>query len=210
MMLGTIVGARLGHCFFYRADYFLANPIEILMIWKGGLASHGATLGILTALYLYSRSRPDQSYVWLLDRMSIVVALGGSFIRLGNFFNSEIVGKPTSVAWAVIFDRVDQVARHPTQLYESLAYLTIFIVLLLIYRRYRSETPGGMLFGTFLVMVFGFRFGIEFFKESHAPFEASMMLNMGQTLSIPLIIVGIVIVSVLLLGKRREVTRGKS
>ncbi len=193
MLLGTIIGARLGHCFFYDADYYLMHPIEVLKVWQGGLASHGAAIGILIALYLYAKKHPDQPFIWLVDRMVIAVALAGSLIRLGNLFNSEILGAPTDVPWSFIFVRVDAIPRHPSQIYESLAYLLIFIVLFLIYKKKAGQTPRGYLFGLFLITVFGFRFFVEFVKEHQKAFEQSMLLNMGQILSIPLVIAGIII-----------------
>ncbi|MHB2150109.1 prolipoprotein diacylglyceryl transferase [Calditrichota bacterium LG25] len=190
MLVGTIVGARLGHCIFYDFTYYFSQPIRILMVWEGGLASHGAAIGILLALYLYTKKRPDQPFLWLVDRIVIAVALAGSFIRLGNFFNSEIIGRPTDVPWAVIFDRVDAIPRHPTQIYEALAYFLIFLFLFFKYKKLGAKTPQGHLFGLFLILVFGFRFFVEFLKENQSAFEAQLPLNMGQILSIPLVIFG--------------------
>ncbi len=191
MMVGTIVGARLGHCFFYNPVYYLSNPFEILAVWKGGLASHGASIGILTALWMYTKKKPDQPYLWLLDRMVIVAALGGSFIRLGNLFNSEIIGVKTDVAWAFVFKQIDNVPRHPAQLYESIAYLITFIILWSIYKKFWKKLSTGTIFGLFLILVFGFRFFVEFIKEDQSSFEAGMALNMGQLLSIPLVLTGL-------------------
>lgn len=190
MLVGTLVGARLGHVFFYQAEYYLANPAQIPMIWHGGLASHGAVIGILVALWLYARSRDDQPYLWLLDRVAVPVALAGFFIRMGNFFNSEILGEPTDLPWAVIFERIDMVPRHPTQLYEALAYLTIFGVLFWLYRRYARRAPHGLLTGAFLTLVFSARFLLEFTKAPQAAFEAGLPLSMGQMLSIIPVVVG--------------------
>ena len=190
MMVGTIAGARLGHCFFYDPGYYLSHPIKILMVWEGGLASHGGAIGILTAVYLYTRKRPEQPYLWLLDRMVIAVALAGLFIRLGNFFNSEILGIPGDVPWAVVFDRIDSAPRHPAQLYESIAYGSIFVGLYRLYLKLGERTPNGFLFGLFLVSVFGFRFFIEFVKERQASYSAALPMSIGQLLSIPLVIAG--------------------
>ena len=201
MMIGTVLGARLGHCIFYDPVYYFSSPVRILKVWEGGLASHGGAMGIFLALYLYARKKPDQKYLWLLDRMAIVVALSGFFIRLGNLFNSEIVGKPAAVAWAFIFTRVDMVPRHPAQLYESFVYLIIFILLIKIYLMKRAETSPGFLLGIFLVFVFTFRFLIEFLKENQSGFEAAMPINMGQILSVPLILVGIVMLIKLKSGR---------
>ena len=184
MMVGTIAGARLGHCLFYNPEYYLNNPHEMLMVWEGGLASHGGAIGILTALFVYARRHPD--------RVVIVVALAGVLIRLGNFFNSEILGIPTDLPWAVIFDRIDDTPRHPAQLYESIAYGTIFMGLYRFYTRLEARTPRGFLFGLFLVSVFGVRFLIEFVKERQAADGVDLALGVGQILSIPLLILGIV------------------
>ena len=193
MLAGTIVGARLGHCLFYEPAYYLSRPLEVLMFWKGGLASHGGAIGILTALYLYSRSRPEQPYLWLLDRIAVPTALGGCFIRLGNLFNSEILGTPTDVPWAFVFARIDEVPRHPVQLYESIAYAFVFVVLLVVYRKWGDRTPRGLLTGLFLVLVFGARFFIEFAKVRQAAFGEALPLGMGQLLSIPMILAGLVL-----------------
>lgn len=191
MLVGTVVGARFGHCFFYEAGYYLANPLEILMFWKGGLASHGAAIGILISLFLYARRKPDQPYVWLLSRMGMAVALGGSLIRLGNFFNSEIIGRATDVPWAVVFQRVDLATRHPSQLYESISYLIIFAILLSVYRRNSGRADPRFLFGLFLTLVFTARFVLEFWKIRQAPFADTLALSIGQYLSIPPILAGV-------------------
>ena len=201
MIIGTLLGARLGHCIFYDPVYYFSSPVRILKVWEGGLASHGGAIGIFLALYIYSRRKPDQKYLWLLDRMAIVVALGGFFIRLGNLFNSEIVGKPAAVAWAFIFSRLDMIPRHPTPLYESSAYLIIFIVLIKIYLIKRNKIAPGLLLGTFLVNVFTFRFFVEFLKENQSGFEAGLPINMGQILSIPLILFGTIMLIRLRIGK---------
>ena len=148
---GTIIGARLGHCLLYQPAYYLSHPLEILEIWTGGLASHGGAAGILMALYLYARRRPDQSYLWLLDRIVVPATLGGYLIRIGNLFNSEILGSPTRLPWAFIFTREDLVPRHPVQLYEALGYAVVFALLFSIYHRLRAATPRGLLLGLFLV-----------------------------------------------------------
>ncbi len=194
VIFGTVIGARLGHCLFYNPSYYLSNPIEILKVWEGGLASHGAAIGIIIALYLYSRKKKDQNLLWLLDRLVIVVALGGSLIRLGNLFNSEIYGIETQVPWAFIFPNgagAGMVPRHPTQIYESLAYLIIFIVLFITYNKRKKIFNNGFLFGLFLILVFTFRFFVEFVKAVQEPFEADLPLKMGQWLSIPFVLIGI-------------------
>lgn len=190
MILGTVLGARLGHCFFYNPAYYLANPLEILQVWKGGLASHGAAIGILLSLYLFVKKHKEYDYLWILDRIVITVALGGFFIRMGNLFNSEIIGTPTNVPWAFVFASVDGVPRHPAQLYEAIAYLIVFIFLLIYYFRKSGKFKNGLLLGLFLILVFGFRFFIEFVKEDQTYFEKGWLLNMGQLLSIPFVLLG--------------------
>ncbi|MEM8487600.1 MAG: prolipoprotein diacylglyceryl transferase [Bacteroidota bacterium] len=193
MMISTIVGARLGHCLFYEPAYYLSNPVEILKVWRGGLASHGGAIGILTGMYLYSKSRRNQPYLWLLDRIVVPISLAGCLIRLGNFFNSEILGVPTEKSWGVIFARIDELPRHPAQLYESICYLLIFIVLHKTYSKYGKDTPRGMLLGLFLILVFSARFLVEFVKVRQAAFAEGLPLSMGQLLSIPAVIAGVVL-----------------
>ncbi len=190
--IGTAVGARLGHCLFYAPQYYLSNPLEILKIWEGGLASHGGAIGILIAIWIFSQKNKAFRPLWILDRLVIVVALAGLFIRTGNFFNSEICGTPTDVPWAITFALRDNLPRHPAQLYEALAYLSIFIILFWTYKK--NNFKEGFLFGLFLVLVFCARFMLEFFKEIQSGFEADLLINMGQILSIPFIIVGIVFI----------------
>lgn len=188
--VGTIVGARLGHCLFYDPAYYFSNPVKILAIWEGGLASHGAILGILLALYFFQK-RVEQSYIWFVDRVAIVSALGASFIRLGNFFNSEIVGEPTTVAWAVVFQQVDMLPRHPVQLYESLSYLVVFIILVTMYTKRDLQKRAGVLFSTFLVLVFSARFFIEFVKTKQAAYSSEFWMSTGQMLSVPFVVAGL-------------------
>jgi prolipoprotein diacylglyceryl transferase len=203
MILGTVLGARIGHCLFYNPSYYLRHPEEILQIWKGGLASHGAAIGIMIAIYFYVRKRKDMTYLWIFDRIVITVALAGFFIRMGNLFNSEIIGKPTNSSWGFVFTSVDMIPRHPAQLYESIAYLFIFFFLFWFYFKKEGKFKQGLIFGLFLVLVFSFRFFVEFFKENQSSFEAGMFLNMGQLLSIPLVILGIY----LLFRKEKKVIR---
>lgn len=304
MIISTIIGARLGHVIFYEPMRYLQDPISILKTWEGGLASHGATIGILTAIYLYvnylvdinpfkgkfvwkKRKRPGQSYLWVVDRIVICVAITGAFIRFGNFLNAEIIGLPTRSDYGVVFARdvvdrleympqIDEVkikkdksqdidengyvpvaieilfsksinnpavaeqivntnvktilsnyeyvtlhiyqppgnqidfettqnatgqqiisvktkaiARHPAQLYESISTFLIFVLLLYLWFRKKGELPEGLLFGTFLIILFGLRFIYEFVKENQVEFEDTMSLNMGQILSIPLVLAGV-------------------
>ena len=193
MALGTVIGARLGHCLFYEPGYYLNNPVEILKIWQGGLASHGAAIGILLALWLFIRKH-KKSFLWILDRIVVVVALAGAFIRLGNLMNSEIYGIETSLPWGFVFIRnLEVVPKHPTQIYEALTYLLVFLLLLWIYYKTDGKPRRGVLFSLFVILVFGMRFLIEFIKEDQVAFESGMALNMGQWLSIPFILLGILI-----------------
>jgi prolipoprotein diacylglyceryl transferase len=194
MVLATVIGARLGHVLFYEPAEYLRNPVDILKIWEGGLASHGATIGILFALYLYARKKKDQTYLWVVDRIVITVAFAGMLIRLGNLMNSEIYGHQTSLPWGFLFVLRDEtVPKHPTQIYEALFCLILFIALLLIWRKRKAAIPDGLLLGIFLVALFTFRFFVEFVKEPQVAFEKEMLLNMGQILSIPAVIGGIVV-----------------
>ena len=194
MLVGTVIGARLGHVLFYQPSYYLDNPLEILQVWKGGLASHGAAIGILASLYYFSK-KSKKSYLWILDRIVIVVALGGFFIRMGNLMNSEIVGNVTNVPWAFIFVKeipyLGDAPRHPSQIYEALSYIILFAGLMFMYFKKASGEKSGLIFGTFLIVLFTARFVIEFFKDVQVGFEEGMQLNMGQILSIPFILVGL-------------------
>ncbi len=288
MVIATVVGARLGHCLFYDPIGYLSNPLDILKIWEGGLASHGAAVGILSGIYFYSKKKAGQSYLWVVDRVVIIVALAGALIRFGNYINSEIVGKPTNNSNGVVFarsleekvamnsfvekaeasksqklDSLDMQApvilsidfvpgvnqsqienymntqlyrslaelslvnephtlaptsptipyqmipatggrlraqvvvagnpRHPAQLYESISSFLLFLLLLYIWSRKKENTAEGLIFGIFLVILFGLRFCYEFIKENQEAFEDDIPLNMGQWLSIPLVIAGIII-----------------
>jgi prolipoprotein diacylglyceryl transferase len=290
MVIATVVGARLGHCLFYDPVFYLQNPLEILKVWEGGLASHGAAIGILTGIYVYSKKKAGQSYLWVVDRVVIIVALAGSFIRFGNFINSEIVGLPTDGSGGVVFARgleeaaesdqyilnaeaskapamadtlglnapillqlefdaainqneivgylenrlpnilsslsgrtephikfsgdhvlghrlvpstgsglmaeviIEGVPRYPAQLFESISSLLLFFFLLYLWNRKKAETPEGLLFSLFLIILFGLRFIYEFLKENQESFEDDIPLNMGQWLSIPLFLAGIVLI----------------
>ena len=211
--LGILIGARLGHCIFYQADYFLTSgkgfvemllPIHFLADggWKftgyEGLASHGGTLGLMIALWLYVRK--TKLSIWhVLDNIAIATGITACFIRLGNLMNSEIIGKVTDVPWAFIFERVDAVPRHPGQLYEAIAYAILFIIMWTIYKNNQKPTAksqqlkvgSGWYFGFCLTYIFTFRFFIEYTKEIQEAFEASLPLDMGQILSIPFVVLGI-------------------
>ena len=191
MILGTVIGARIGDCFFYHPKYYLQNPLEIFAVWNGGLSSHGGACGILTALYLFGR-KTGKPYIWVLDRVVIVVGVAGFFIRMGNLMNSEIYGHATTLPWGFIFGRHSEtLPKHPTQIYEALYYALTYAVLRFIYRKSNNRPRPFLIFGLFLIMVFVFRFCIEFIKNPQETFEESMMFNMGQWLSAPFIVLGI-------------------
>ncbi|MCD7962364.1 MAG: prolipoprotein diacylglyceryl transferase [Rikenellaceae bacterium] len=191
-VISIIIGARLGHVFFYEAEYYLTNPYKILYIWEGGLASHGAAIGLLIGLWLFSRKN-KLPYIWSLDRIGIPVAIGGAAVRIGNLFNSEIYGTVTEKPWGFIFvQNGETLPMHPTQIYEAIAYLIIFVILLWMYfRKDLARKIPGLMFGFFLVTLFASRFFIEFVKNPQEDFEQNMLINMGQILSLPFIIVGI-------------------
>ncbi len=193
--LATIIGARLGHCLFYEPGYYLSHPFQILNIREGGLASHGAAIGLLVGLWLFSR-RNKLPYIWSLDRIMIAVGIGGAFVRLGNLLNSEIYGVETSLPWGFIFVRAGEtLPKHPTQIYEALCYFVTFLILFwLYYRRQAAQRHPGLLFGIGLIGVFLTRFFIEYIKNPQESFELDMSLFMGQWLSIPFIVLGIVMI----------------
>ncbi len=188
-IIGIVVGARLGHCFFYDPAFYFANPLKILAVWEGGLASHGGGLGVIIALYFFVKKH-NLNYLWLLDRMVMPTALFAFFVRMGNFMNSEILGMKTDLPWAIVFVRVDNIPRHPAQLYEALAYLAIFFLLFFIYKN-KKVLQNGFLFGLFLTLVFSARFMIEFVKERQASYASEFILNTGQALSLPFLLLGI-------------------
>ncbi len=204
VFLGAFLGARLGHCLFYEAEYYLSNPLEILLpfhisdgtfqfIGFQGLASHGGGIGTLVGITIYA-IREKISLLWILDRVSISVPVLGVFIRIGNLMNSEIYGKPTNGNWGFVFQRDDLIPRHPTQIYEAISYLLIFGLLVLLYNSEKIRNSKGILLGALFITLFSARFIIEFFKENQVPFEDAMLLNMGQILSIPYILFGLFII----------------
>ncbi len=203
MVLGTIIGARLGEVFFYNWDYFQNNLLEIFLPFKiddsgwkfigfRGLSSHGATIGIITSIIIYKIKYKYDSVLWIFDRLVIAVALGGMFVRIGNFFNSEILGKFTNSDFGVIFlNRGENLPRHPAQLYEAFGYLILFAFLVLIYNKTKLSTKKGFIFGFFLAKLFSIRFIVEYVKESQGGIEETLgILSTGQWLSIPFIIFG--------------------
>jgi prolipoprotein diacylglyceryl transferase len=202
MVVATIVGARLGHVLFYDPLYYFQHPQKIIMTWEGGLASHGGVIGILIAIYLFAR-KTKVNYLWALDRISIVAAFTFCMIRLGNLMNSEMIGTPTNLPWGFIFESKDNIPRHPAQLYEAIHYLSWFIILFWIWHTQKARMKNGILFSWSLIVLFSLRFVDEFFKMNQEQFEDGMMLNMGQLLSIPFILTGIVLL-ILIIGKKRE------
>jgi phosphatidylglycerol:prolipoprotein diacylglycerol transferase len=209
MAIGTVVGARLGHVLFYEPQYYLSHPLEILKIYKGGLASHGAAIGILIAIWIFARQQ-KKDYTWVIDRIAIVVALSGFFIRMGNLMNSEIYGVETTLPWGFVFlQKGETVPKHPTQIYEALVYLGIFILLYRIYWKNKGEHIQGLLISLTLILIFTARFFIEFLKEDQVAFESGMKLNMGQLLSIPFVIAGFVWLYFCLKQKKRAVIKRK-
>ena len=204
--LGILIGARLGHCIFYQPDYFLTSfkgfvemllPIHIMQdgSWKmtgyAGLASHGGTAGLMFALWLYTK-RTKLSLWTVLDNIAIATGTTACFIRLGNLMNSEIIGKATEVPWAFVFEKVDTLPRHPGQLYEAIAYALLFLIMWVLHKKMPEKIGTGWYFGFCLTYIFTFRFLIEYTKEIQEAFEASLPIDMGQILSIPFIIVGVV------------------
>lgn len=212
IVIATVVGARLGHVFFYDWDYYKDNLSEIPKVWEGGLASHGGAVAILIALFIYSKKVSKLPMFWILDRIVAPIAIAACFIRLGNLVNHEIVGVPTDLPWGFKFwnerDNLDfingdfvHVFRHPAQLYESIAYFLIFLVLLRLFWKTNLKQKQGFIFGVFLIVLWGARFLIEFVKIGQAARDEGMILNTGQWLSVPFIIAGFVIIYLANKGK---------
>lgn len=202
VLIATIVGARLGHCLFYEPSYYLANPVEILKTWEGGLASHGGVIGIMIAIWIYSKKVSHQSMLWTFDRLCVPVGLVAAMIRLGNLMNHEIYGHATDLPWGFRFienihqwqagaEPIFSAPSHPTQLYEAAIYLLVFAVCMWLYWKRDAQKREGLIFGVAMVMIFVGRFLVEFVKNDQVGFEESMSLNMGQWLSIPFVIIGI-------------------
>jgi len=200
--LGILIGARLGHCLFYEPGYYLSHPLEMLLPVRNipgkgwtftgyeGLASHGGTLGLMIALWLYAK-HVKLRFLHVLDNVAIVTPICACAIRLGNLMNSEIIGRPTDVPWAFIFERVDMLPRHPGQLYEAICYAIFFGIHWFFYRRYPQKVGTGFFFGLCLFLIFTSRIFIEYTKENQEAFEDGMLLNMGQLLSIPFVVLGL-------------------
>lgn len=200
--LGILIGARLGHCLFYEPEYFIPHPLEMILPMRRdalgdwhftgyeGLASHGGTIGLITALYLYVR-KTKLNLMHVLDNIAIVTPICACAIRIGNLMNSEIIGKQTDLPWAFIFERVDMVPRHPGQLYEAICYAIFFFVGWYFYRTRPQKVGSGFFFGLCLTLIFTSRIFIEYTKENQVDFESGMIFNMGQLLSVPFVIVGL-------------------
>lgn len=201
IMAGTIIGARLGHCLFYEWDFYSAHPEKIIRVWEGGLASHGGAIGITITVLLFSLITTRRSPLWTFDRIVVPTALVGGLIRLGNLFNSEIFGGPTDLPWGMMFVNSKEwimnyygQACHPTQIYEALCYFTLFGILMWMYWKRNSQERPGLIFGVFFVGTFLSRFFIEFIKNDQVGFEENMVINMGQCLSIPFVIIGLILI----------------
>lgn len=223
MVIGTIVGARLGHVLFYGPYYdevidgrlvegYFSHPLDIFKVWQGGLASHGAAIAILIGLYTFSKYTVKKPFLWILDRISAPTAMGAVFIRLGNLVNHEIVGHPTDVPWAFKFHNYwnssikafDATPRHPAQLYESICYLISFGILMFLFWKRDAWKKPGFIFGSFLILIFGTRLIVEFFKLGQTARDEVLFLNTGQLLSIPFIIVGIVLIYRAISNKNKD------
>lgn len=192
-MVGAVLGARMVHCAFYDPQYYLAKPWKILAVWEGGLASHGGVIGLVLGLVVATRKLATGTLVYLLDRITIPSALGGAVVRLANFINSEILGIPTGGAFGVIFDSIDQIPRHPVQLYEAAAYLVLGTFLFGLYSRSTACTKPGKLTGIFLVGIFSSRLLLESFKVPQAAYEGGNLVSVGQALSVPFIALGLLL-----------------
>ena len=204
-VLGIMIGARVGHVLFYQSELILEDPLSIFLPFKfaggfeftgfRGLASHGAAIGMIISMYLYNKKVLKKSVVWILDRVVVPVALGAIFVRLGNFFNSEMIGKPAneSLPWAVVFKKLDNVARHPGQLYEAFGYVFVFLILWFLYWKTKKREQIGFLFGLFLVLLMTVRLYVEQFKIEQVTGREDwiMGMNTGQVLSIPFILIGL-------------------
>lgn len=201
-LIGTVVGARLGHCLFYDPDYYLSHPIEILKVWEGGLASHGGVLGIIVAIYFYSKHVSRQSMLWTFDKLVVPTGLVAALIRIGNLMNHEVYGHPTDLPWGFRFienlhawrqgaEPIFSAPSHPTQIYEAVCYLLTFVLCMWLYFKKEAWKKEGLIFGIFMICIFTARFFIEFLKNNQEDFEAAMPINMGQCLSIPFIVMGI-------------------
>ena len=191
IVVGMLIGARLAHCLFYEPEIYLSNPLEILKVWHGGLASHGGYLGVLIAVGIFLKKHKDLSFLWIMDLIAGPCLFLGGMIRLGNLFNSEILGHPSNVPWAVVFQRVDTFPRHPAQVYESIGYFTIALILMLVAKYKFNDWARGMNLVLAIILSFSFRFFIEFFKAEQSELVLTEAINMGQWLSLAFVLGGI-------------------
>jgi prolipoprotein diacylglyceryl transferase len=217
ILLALFIGGRLVHCLVYEPAYYLKFPLDIIKPWRGelgngarftgirGMSGHGAAAAILLALILNAR-RTHTPVLWIFDRMAIFGPLVGFFIRLGNLFNSEILGVHSNLPWAFIFRRVNNMPRHPAQLYEALTYLLIFVIAYLFFRRNRKSGKEGATLGLVLVLVYVTRIFLEFVKEPQTQVESGRLLNYGQLLSLPFVVLGLI----LIIRSYRKMPEGKS
>ena len=213
VVIATIVGARLGHVFFYDWDVYKADPIKILYVWEGGLASHGGTIAIILAVILFSIFVTKRNPLWTFDRLVVAIALVGGLIRIGNLFNSEIYGTPTTLPWGFMFVRsrewhmlYEGLPVHPTQIYEALCYFLLFGLLMWMYWKKNAEERPGLIFGVFFIGIFLPRFIIEFIKNDQVAREATMTLNIGQQLSIPFILLGVFLIIYAMIRPKEHLT----
>ncbi|MEE1338277.1 MAG: prolipoprotein diacylglyceryl transferase [Muribaculaceae bacterium] len=209
VVVATFFGARFGHVFFYAWDYYSQHLGDILKVWEGGLASHGGAIGIVIAILLYSKYVTKKNPLWTFDRLVVPVPFVGALIRMGNLFNHEIYGGPTDLPWGFSFidnigawmhgaQPIMTVPCHPTQIYEALCYLALFVVLMLMYWKWNAQRRQGLIFGVFFTVLFSARFLIEYVKNVQEPWEVGMIesigMNMGQLLSVPFVIVGVILI----------------
>lgn len=213
VVIATIVGARLGHVFFYDWDVYKADPIKILYVWEGGLASHGGTIAIILAVILFSIFVTKRNPLWTFDRLVVAIALVGGLIRIGNLFNSEIYGTPTTLPWGFMFVRsrewhmlYEGLPVYPTQIYEALCYFLLFGLLMWMYWKKNAEERPGLILGVFFIGIFLPRFIIEFIKNDQVAREATMTLNIGQQLSIPFILLGVFLIIYAMIRPKEHLT----
>jgi phosphatidylglycerol:prolipoprotein diacylglycerol transferase len=193
IIFGMLIGSRLVHCLFYEPEQYLSDPIEILKIWEGGLASHGGYLGVFVAVAIFLRKHKDLSFLWIMDIISGPCLFVGGLIRVGNLFNSEIVGEPTNVPWAFIFERVDNIPRHPAQIYEAIGYFTVAFILCWMEKKKFLVWAQGSIISAALILSFMFRFLIEFLKGEQSSLSVNFPINMGQILSLVCVACGVVL-----------------
>ena len=218
---GTVIGARLGHCFFYAPQYYLANPMEILKVWEGGLASHGGVLGIIIAIYFFSKYYSHKNMLWTFDKLVVPTGLVAALIRLGNLMNHEIYGHATDLPWGFRFmvnlpqwrqgaAPMFSAPSHPTQIYEALCYLLTFVLCMWLYFKKDAWKKEGLIFGIFMICIFASRFFIEYLKLPQEKFEEGMMFDMGQWLSIPFVLLGVICIWYAMKKKPDPVTVSKN